>query len=383
MNNLLSLIILFACIPGTAVTAATWNNLPVITDLPDPLRMEDGRYVKTITDWRQRRKEILDLMLHYEYGHVPSPPGNVMLDSVLVEDVRNKGLTHYRQLRLKMGPEQKLFLTLHIYLPNGLKEKRPTVLRIGLGDEAVRMINKRGYIFACFDNNELDPDKEGSDVVGPAQQLYLEYDWASLAVWAWGASRALDYLATLPEVDAGKVVITGHSRLGKATLLAGALDERFVMVVPNGAGCGGTACARILGDDAESLSLITSKKRFYYWFQKDFGRFGGHEERLPFDQHFLKALIAPRPLLTTDAYNDRWANPLGNQAAFIGAMPVYNLLGVPQNNMMHFRQGNHDQLPSDFKLLLDTAAHYFEKAPRPDNLRTLPFPGYIPKIQSE
>jgi hypothetical protein len=165
--------------------------------------------------------------------------------------------------------------------------------------------------------------------------------------------------------------------------LAGALDERFALVVPNGAGTGGTSCSRVLSDGSESLGLITDKKRFYYWFHEDFGRFAGHEDRLPFDQHFLKALIAPRPLLTTDALNDRWANPLGNQAAFLGAMPVYEFLGVPENNMMHFREGNHDQLPPDFKLLLDVAAHYFEKAPRPQNLRVLPFPDYVPKLHVE
>ena len=307
--------IICVCLFSITTIAAVWDDLPVQKDLPDPLRMEDGRHVKTVADWKERRKEILELVLRYEYGHVPPSPGNVEMDKVLVEEVRNEGLTRYRQVRLKMGPEQKLTVTLHIYFPSKLKVPRPVVLRIGLGDEAVRATNERGYIFACFDNSELDPDIEGHGVIGPAQKLYPVYDWGSLAVWAWGASRALDYLITLPEVDADKVVITGHSRCGKTALLAGALDERFALVVPNGAGCGGTACARILsGEGSESLDLITDKKRFYYWFQKDFGQFAGHEERLPFDQHFLKALIAPRPLLTTDALNDRWANPLGNQA---------------------------------------------------------------------
>ncbi|MEJ2701333.1 MAG: hypothetical protein P8Z79_02720 [Sedimentisphaerales bacterium] len=374
--------IICACVFNATTVGAVWDDLPVQKDLPDPLRMEDGRRVKTVADWKERRKEILALALHYEYGHVPPAPGNVELDKVLAEDVRNERLTRYRQVRLKMGPEQKLTMTLHIYFPAKLKVPRSAVLRIGLGDEAVRATNERGYVLACFDNRELDPDTEGYDVVGPAQKLYPAYDWASIAVWAWGACRALDYLVTLPEVDAGKVVITGHSRCGKTALLAGALDERFALVVPNGAGCGGTSCSRILSDGSESLGLITEKKRFYSWFQKDFGQFAGHEDRLPFDQHFLKALIAPRPLLTTDAFDDRWANPLGNQAAFFGAMPVYDFLGVPENNMMHFRPGNHDQSPSDFKLLLDVAAHYFENKARPDNLRVLPYPDYVPKLQS-
>jgi hypothetical protein len=376
------LFIIWACVFNAAAISAVWKDLPVQKDLPDPLRKKDGRRVKTVADWRERRQEILALLLHYEYGRVPPAPGNVKLDKLLAEDVRNEGLTRYQQVRLKMGPEQKLSMTLHIYFPAKLKGSHPAVLRIGLGDEAMRATNERGYVFACFDNRELDPDTEGYDIVGPAQELYPAYDWASIAVWAWGACRAMDYLVTLPEVDASKVVITGHSRCGKTALLAGALDERFALVAPNGAGCGGTSCSRILSEGSESLGLITDKKRFYYWFQKDFGQFAGHEDRLPFDQHFLKALIAPRPLLTTDAFDDRWANPLGNQAAFLGAMPVYEFLGVPDNNMMHFRQGNHDQLPSDFKLLLDVAAHYFEKAPRPRNLRALPFPEYIPKLHS-
>ena len=218
--------IICVCLFSITTIAAVWDDLPVQKDLPDPLRMEDGRHVKTVADWKERRKEILELVLRYEYGHVPPSPGNVEMDKVLVEEVRNEGLTRYRQVRLKMGTEQKLTVTLHIYFPSKLKVPRPVVLRIGLGDEAVRATNERGYIFACFDNSELDPDIEGHGVIGPAQKLYPVYDWGSLAVWAWGASRALDYLITLPEVDADKVVITGHSRCGKTALLAGALDER-------------------------------------------------------------------------------------------------------------------------------------------------------------
>ena len=147
------------------------------------------------------------------------------------------------------------------------------------------------------------------DVPGPAQMAYPEYDWASLAVWAWGASRVLDYLATRPDINADQAVITGHSRTGKAALLAGALDDRFALVVPNGSGCGGAGTYRNAPKGVETLKLITLPNRWKSWLQKDFGRFGDQEARLPFDQHFMRALVAPRPVLSTDGLDDRWANP--------------------------------------------------------------------------
>ncbi|MBN2312465.1 MAG: hypothetical protein JXM79_00960 [Sedimentisphaerales bacterium] len=147
-----------ACVFNMVAVADVWEDFPVQKDLPDPLRMEDGRRVKTVADWRERREEMFALLLLYEYGRVPPAPGNVELDQVLVEDVRNEGLTRYQRVLLKMGPEQKLMMTLHIYCPAKLKGSRPAMLRIGLGDEAVRAVNERGYIFACFGNQELDPD---------------------------------------------------------------------------------------------------------------------------------------------------------------------------------------------------------------------------------
>ena len=154
-------------------------------------------------------------------------------------------------------------------------------------------------------------------MIGPAQAAYPDHDWATLAVWAWGAMRAVDYLITLPQVDPRRIVITGHSRSGKAALLAGALDERIALVAPQGSGCAGAASYRFHGAGAETLADVT--RNFPYWFVPRLPAFAGKEERLPFDQHFLLALVAPRPLLTIDAEGDAWASPYGRQARHVPA----------------------------------------------------------------
>jgi len=144
--------------------------------------------------------------------------------------------------------------------------------------------------------------------------------------------------------------------------------------VPNGSGCGGAGCFRVMGPNSETLELITSPKRFKSWFQQDFGKYGNREDELPFDQHFVKALVAPRLLLSTDALGDLWANPLGTQATYLAAQPVFDLLGAPANNALHFREGGHDQTAEDYAALLDFADLQFRGKKSDRNFDVLPFP---------
>lgn len=342
--------------------------------LPDPLRMNDGKRVKTADGWQARRNEIREMVLRIEYGCVPPAPENVEIESVEDAEIVNYGKSTHRRAMLKFGPGQSLKMRVDLFVPNDADRPLATVLRVGADDSPSRQINGRGYAYACYDQHALDPDPgDGKDVVGPAQAAYPDYDWGSIAVWAWGASRALDYLAALPELDRGRFIVTGHSRGGKTALLAGALDERFAMVVPNGSGCGGAGCYRIEGKNSETLELIASPKRFKSWFQEDFGRYAGKVNELPFDQHFVKALVAPRPLLSTDALDDLWANPLGTQATFLAAQPVFDLLGAGRNNALHFREGKHDQLPEDYEALLDFADLHFYGKPVKTQFNVLPF----------
>ena len=157
-------------------------------------------------------------------------------------------------------------------------------------------------------------------------------------------------------------------------MLAGALDERITLVAPNGSGCGGAGCYRILGRKSETLDAITDPKRFSYWFQPRFRDFVGKETRLPFDQHFLKVLVAPRALISTDALGDLWANPLGTQATFVAAQPVFGFLGASERNGIHFREGGHAQNEADWRALVDFADKQFFGKSVARRFDVLPFP---------
>ena len=158
-----------------------------------------------------------------------------------------------------------------------------------------------------------------------------------------------------PDADPTKIIITGHSRKGKTALLAGAMDERFAMVVPNGSGCGGTGSFLVQGSFSETIRLITSPKLYKSWFGEDFGQYGRKEKDLPFDQHFLCALVAPRVLLSTNALQDYWANPSGTQTIYKATSIVYEFLGEAEKNGIHYRKGKHAFNYEDIGALLNFA----------------------------
>src|SRR5205823_7658808 len=148
--------------------------------------------------------------------------------------------------------------------------------------------------------------------------------WGAVAAWAWGLHRAVDYLAGDKDIDRGRIAAVGHSRLGKAAIVAAAFDERIALAIPHQAGCGGTAPSR--GKVGESVTRINTS--FPHWFDAEFKNFNDQPERLPFDQNCLVALVAPRPVLLTNATEDTWANPEGQFQVLQAAEPVYRMLGA-------------------------------------------------------
>jgi dienelactone hydrolase len=363
--------------PPDAVDLPPVAQLPAIAEMPNPFVMRDGTPVKTREDWANRREELRAMILHYEFGRMPPSPGNVSAaeQSSKVLEALNATERHVL-LTIGCGNDKKIEYNLYLTVPRGKEGPLPVIVKgdlcWGRVAEAIRaMVSNRGYILAEFDRTQIAPDKAGRDA--GVYPIYPEFDWGAESAWAWGFHRTIDYLLTLKNVDAKRIIATGHSRGGKAVLLAGALDERIALTCPNGSGAGGAGSYRVRGPKCEGLDDVA--KRFPFWFNQRFQGFVGKVDRLPFDHHELRALVAPRVQLSTEALGDIWANPSGTQACYLGAKEVYKFLGAGQKIGIHFRQGKHEHNAEDFAALLDfadqqlsgkTVARKFEQLAFPD-----------------
>ena len=385
--------------------------------LPDVLAGPDGRPATTAAEWREvARPHQLRLLEQSVYGRWPAAVPVAVVDGADVADVTLwNGVSGRRvQARLRLGAGADAPTTdVLLYLPQA-RSAAPVPVFLGLNfsgnqaehpDPGIRLATAwlgndpgvgivdnrateasrgrnahrfpveamlaRGYGMATACCGDVVPDKPDCDLAAVraaiGQPAAAGPDaTGSVGIWAWQLARILDWLVTLPEVDAGKVIVFGHSRLGKAALWAGGCDERFAMVVSNESGCGGAALSR--RNFGETVGQIT--KRFPHWFCPAFATFAGREADLPTDQHALVALAAPRPVYVASAVEDLWADPRGEFLACVAADPVWRLLGreglgttefppadrpVGRTVGYHVRTGRHELLPWDWARFADHA----------------------------
>jgi hypothetical protein len=351
-----------AAAPGAADLPSV-DQLPVIGELPDPFLMKDGSRVKTAADWTRRREELKNLIQYYEYGHLP-PPLPVTARELSSGKNEALGATEKHLVLAIASGGKKVEYHLDLTIPLDKPGPLPVIVKgdlawgkvtVKASENAVKEIVRRGYILAEFNREEVAPDKD--DRTTGVYTLYPDCDWGAEAAWAWGFHRTIDYLLTLACVDRRHIAVTGHSRGGKAALLAGAMDERIALTAPNGSGCGGAGSCRVRGPKSEGIENIL--KKFPFWFHPRFKDFIGKENRLPFDQHSVKALVAPRALVSTEGLGDLWANPEGTQATYLAAREVFRFLGAEEKIGIHFREGKHEQNETDWMALLDFADKVF------------------------
>jgi hypothetical protein len=369
--------------------------------LPDVLTTVDGRTIGNAQDWMAiRRPEILELFRTHVYGRVPDTEYQTRFQVVRQDPDAMDGDATLKQVEITItAAEKSLTIHLVLFIPNRVPKPVPTFLLICNRDpeniDPTRTVKSdfwpaeqviaRGYGIAAFHNADVVPDRYDGFKAG----IYSLLDgptrppdaWATIAAWAWGASRCMDYFETDADVANDQVAVIGHSRGGKTSLWAGAEDERFAIVCVNESGCGGAALSRRQAKGKETVARIN--KSFPHWFNENFKTYGGREDELPVDQHMAVALIAPRAVCVGSAELDLWADPRGEFLSVFHAGPVYRLFGkqglgespeMPPINEprhgdgahYHIREGRHNLTSFDWNLYLDFADIVYGRKPPND-----------------
>lgn len=378
---------------GVLPAAAAEEEPPTRGPLPDPLVFASGQPVRTPQEWREKRRpELLELFRTHIYGRVPvRRPASLRFEVKGVTPGMMDGKATRKQIVINYeGPGGKGSMNLLLFVPSGARKPVPAFLLISnRGPEnfdparetkspfwPAEEIIARGYAAAVFHVADVDPDKHDgfkNGVHGLFDRKRADDSWGTIAAWAWGASRAMDYLETDTDIDARRVAAVGHSRGGKTSLWCGAEDERFALVVSNNSGSTGAAIAR--GKKGESIARINSA--FPHWFNENYKKYGGRENELPVDQHELIALIAPRLVYVTSATEDTWADPESEFLACVKAGPVFTLLGgtgvgattlpPPESPLQtgtigyHLRTGKHGLGLYDWSRFMDFADRHWKR----------------------
>ena len=331
------------------------NFLPDLTlKLPDVLQLHSGLVVRDTLQWRVRRLEIEEIFEQIVYGPLPPEPAVTTCTELHTSIAKNLANARFSTYRVEVD-ERHAFL-LRVFAPDG-PGPYPVILN-GDGcwhyanDPVIEAILARGYVFAQFNRVELAADTR---TISATSQPF-----GAFASWAWGYHRAVDALLQLAFINHDCIAVVGHSRGGKAALLAGAKDERIALTSANNSGAGGAGSFLYLGTGSETLADIVGE--FPHWFNPKLNAFVNREHELAFDQHFLKALVAPRALLTTEALDDLWANPTGTFRTHLAAKEVYTLLNAPERIAISYRVGGHDHSFADWCVLLDFADAVFRGA---------------------
>ena len=382
--------------------------------LPDVLTCKDGTKVTTVKQWEKiRRPEIMDMLYHQEYGVTPKQKIKVRYETLKENPTAMNGKATSKQVKfIFSGNGREVEALLLMYIPNHRTGKVPVFIGYNfngnrstvndpdvLESPGLKLMNAsrevtalgaqssrweyelaidRGYAVATMCYNDIYPDKpelRDNSVValfdGYDKSQLKDDEWQAIGAWAWGSSRIADYIVKQKWADKNNLAIMGHSRQGKAALWAGAQDKRFKVVISNDSGCGGAALSmRAYG---ETVAVIN--KSFPHWFCKNFRAYGDKEETLPFDQHELIAMVAPRYVYVASAQEDRWADQRGEFTATTKADDVYHLYGmkgletttmpdihqpIMNASAYHIRAGKHDVTRYDWSNYLDFCDKHFK-----------------------
>ena len=382
---------------AATVAVAEFKTAPVPKDVPELLKTASGETVTTREQWETvRRPEIVKMLLEEEYGVRPvERPADLSFTETAVPEECYDGKAIRKRIKATYsGPGGKGEMNFSVWIP---KRATPAPVFIHSSPRPSETADKvdgprpaywlpvddivsRGFAVAAYCNQEVAEDWKGADVAttgvfkvfGPQDLLNRKpTEWGILSAWAWGMSRILDWVETEPLLDAKKAAAVGLSRNGKTALVAGAFDTRFAMTISCCSGCSGAKLNHITLWESEHIKDIMVAQK---WFSPAYAKYVGKDltSEMPFDQHFLLALVAPRLLYVSSASEDAWAGQRGEFAALELASPVWKrLYGIPGlvahgfpkadvplnagNLGYHLRDGFHDITRYDWRCYMDFA----------------------------
>ncbi|HTI07547.1 MAG TPA: glycoside hydrolase family 88 protein, partial [Puia sp.] len=336
--------------------------------------------VTTIRQWeKEQRPYLYQLFEKNVYGRMPTRPVPLKVSVTAVDSSALGGLATRKELTLWFSPtDTAARLRVALYLPNRSRGPAPVFVGYSFGGNAtleassqwpLKEIITRGYGVASAWYWDIEPDRADGWQTGIrtrlSEELQIEpYEWGAIGAWAWGLNRIADYLETEGRVDRHRLIVIGHSRLGKTAVWAGAGDPRWAAVISNESGEGGAALSK--RDYGETVAIINAK--FPWWFAPAYKQYGNDLASLPFDQHQLLSLIAPRPLYVASAEGDRNSDPRGEFLSATRVGPVYHLYKkkglktdsmpalehpVGQSVRYHIRSGKHDITGYDWQQYMD------------------------------
>lgn len=368
--------------------------------LPDPLKMADGKPVRDAKAWSKRRAEILNLYETQIYGRTPPNTPKVSWQVAETDPKAREGAAVRRKVVGTIGtnPEAQK-ITVMVTTPANAKKAAPVILLVNFGGgppppagttargpafnahaepALAAEILAHGWGYATVGYSDIQPDRAntGSEAVmamvaAAGSKSGAPDDWGTIAVWSWGISRIVDYFETDKTIDAKRIAIFGHSRLGKTVLWAAAKDERIAAVFSSCSGEMGAALAR--RDWGETVDDMA--QNFGWQFAPALQQWAGRWNEMPVDAHMLIALSAPRPVFITGGTTDQWADPVGMFKAAVAAGPVYRVLGKkdlgttelpPLDTALtkgdlgwHYHTGGHTATPADWKAFVEFLSKYF------------------------
>jgi endo-1,4-beta-xylanase len=398
-----------------------WNfpkkeQLTRVEKLPDPLIGLDGKRISSPDEWPEQREYLKAMMEHYLYGHAPQglfhTKGTLLSSRMILE-----GRAVREIIRIDCGPDRQISFEMKVSRPNRPGRfpvfiwNHPDMPIGAPGSTEERLMDcpaeaeciARGYAVAAYRKDQLTPLNIGANARlgvsnGQCHKFYPDYDWRAIAMWGWGGSRVLDFLDAADWADPGKYIATGGSHCGKTAIYQTIFDERFAICAAICSGNSGAGNYRYLGGRmgrgigyVETIGDITDKNGLWWWLSDNLAEFGkrdnqydiGDEAYLPFDTHFLRALVAPRAFISIDQLDDVWCGAFGTQLSWHASQPVFKFLGAEGKNALFFREGTHSVGKLDFLAALDFADRIFYGIKRPhsytDKIVHLYYPEWVTK----